>query len=345
MKTDPSFFKHVRGFLTVFLPKHKCYSPNTVKAYRDTLNVFRTFLLEEKQIAFTDIHFDQMNHELIYDFLVWLQKTRDCKAATKNHRLAALKSFFHYCGMEDPALMAIYMDIQKVTAQRVVRKSVDYMSETALKTLLEQPDPNSRCGLRDRFFMILLYDTGARIQEILDLRLKDLHFQDQPPCIYLTGKGSKTRAVPLMDKTIAHLKEYMKRFHPKGHTNQDELLFYTQIKGIQGRMSDDNVSSFLKKYAQAARQICPDVPARIHAHLFRHTRAMHLYQAGIPLSYIKDFLGHVSINTTDIYASTDISMMRAALESIGRHASEQVPKEAPIWEDNEELILKLCGLK
>ncbi len=345
MKTDPSFFKHVRGFLTVFLPKHKCYSPNTVKAYRDTLNVFRTFLLEEKQTAFTDIHFDQMNHELIYEFLVWLQKTRGCKAATKNHRLAALKSFFHYCGMEDSALMAIYMDIQKVTSQRVVRKRVDYMSEKALKTLLEQPNPNTRCGLRDRFFMILLYDTGARIQEILDLRLKDLHFQDQPPCIYLTGKGNKTRAVPLMDKTIAHLKEYMERFHPKDPQNQEAFLFYTQIKGIQGRMSDDNVSCFLKKYAETAREVCSDVPARIHAHLFRHTRAMHLYQAGIPLSYIKDFLGHVSINTTDIYASTDISMMRAALERIGRRDSEQVPKEAPVWQDNEELILKLCGLK
>jgi len=137
----------------------------------------------------------------------------------------------------------------------------------------------------------------------------------------------------------------MERFHPKDPQNQEAFLFYTQIKGIQGRMSDDNVSCFLKKYTETAREVCLDVPTRIHAHLFRHTRAMHLYQAGIPLSYIKDFLGHISINTTDIYASTDISMMRAALESIGRQGSEQVPKEAPIWENNEELILKLCGLK
>lgn len=149
------------------------------------------------------------------------------------------------------------MYIQKVTSQRVVRKSVDFMSETALKTLLEQPDPDTRCGLRDRCFMILLYDTGARIQEILDLRLKDLHFEDQSPCVYLSGKGNKTRAVPLMDKTIAHLNEYMKSFHPKGHQNQDEFLLYTLIKGIKGRMSDDNVSCFLKKYTKTAREICP----------------------------------------------------------------------------------------
>jgi integrase/recombinase XerD len=345
MKRDDSFFKHVRGFLTVYLPKNKCCSQNTVKAYRDTLNLFRKFMLEEKMIPFTSINFDMFNHEVIYEFLTWLQNTRGCEAATKNHRLAALKSFFHYCAFEDPALMAVYLDIQEVRSQKVVRNRVEYMSETALKILLEQPDPETPCGLRDRFFMILLYDTGARIQEILDLKLKDIHLNDQTPSIYLTGKGNKTRAVPLMDKTIAHLQEYMKTFHPDGDLKNDQYLFYTLIKGLKGKMSDDNVSYFLKRYAGSAHQVCSEVPLRMHAHLFRHTRAMHLYQAGIPLSYIKDFLGHVSINTTDIYASTDTSMMRAALEKIGKRDGEQASTVGPIWQDNEEMILKLCGLK
>jgi integrase/recombinase XerD len=219
------------------------------------------------------------------------------------------------------------------------------MSETALKTLLEQPNSRTRCGLRDRFFMILLYDTGARIQEILDLKLRDIHLNDQTPCIYLTGKGNKTRAVPIMDKTIAHFHEYMKTFHPNAHPKDDEHLFFTLIKGQIGKMSDDNVSCFLKRYAESAQKVCPEVPLRMHAHLFRHTRAMHLYQAGIPLSYIKDFLGHVSVNTTDIYASTDTTMMKAALEKIDRRDNDQVSKEVPIWKDDEEMILKLCGLK
>ena len=110
-------------------------------------------------------------------------------------------------------------------------------------------------------------------------------------------------------------------------------------------MSDDNVSCFLKRYAKSAHELFSEVPLRMHAHLFRHTRAMHLYQAGIPLSYIKDFLGHVSVNTTDIYASTDTSMMRAALEKINKGNDEQKPKEVPVWQGNEEMILKLCGLK
>jgi integrase/recombinase XerD len=199
-------------------------------------------------------------------------------------------------------------------------------------------------GRRDRFLMILLYDTGARIREILDLKLKDIHLNDQTPCIYLTGKGNKTRAVPLMDKTIAHLHEYMKIFHPDGYLKNDQYLFYTLIKGLKGKMSDDNVSCFLKRYAESAHQVCSEIPLRMHAHLFRHTRAMHLYQSGIPLSYIKDFLGHVSIDTTDIYASTDTSMMRAALEKINTGDDEQTSKVVPVWQDNEEMILKLCGL-
>ena len=345
MKRDDSFFKHVRGFLTVYLPKNKCYGKNTVKAYRDTINLFRKFLWEEKTISFTNISFDMIDHDVIYEFLAWLQNTRGCEAATKNHRLAALKSFFHYCAFEDPALMAIYLDIQNVRSQKVTRNRVEYMSETALKILLEQPDPDTQCGLRDRFFMILLYDTGARIQEILDLKLKDIHLNDQTPSIYLTGKGNKTRAVPLMDKTIAHLHEYLKTFHSDGDLKNDQYLFYTLIKGLKGRMSEDNVSYFLKRYAGSAHQVCSEVPLRMHAHLFRHTRAMHLYQAGIPLSYIKDFLGHVSINTTDIYASTDTSMMRAALEKIDKRDGKRASTVEPKWQDNEEMILKLCGLK
>lgn len=344
MKPANDFFRHVRGFLTVYLPKNRCYSQHTIKAYRDTINLFRKFMLQEKKIDFTKIHFDQIDHELIYEFLTWLQNNRGCKASTRNHRLAALKSFFHYCAVEDPGLMAIYLDIQKVRSQKVVRNRVEYLSPTALKILLEQPDPTTRRGMRDRFFMILLYDSGARILEILDLKLRDIHLNDQTPCIYLTGKGNKMRALPLMDKTIEHLHVYLKIFHTDEDMKNDSHLFYTQIKGCRGRMSDDNVSCFLKRYAKTAHQVCSEVPLKMHAHLFRHTRAMHLYQAGIPLSYIKDFLGHVSVNTTDIYASTDTSMMRAALEKISPNKGEHTAEE-PIWQDNEELLLKLCGLK
>jgi integrase/recombinase XerD len=263
VKKDDSFFRYVRGFLTIFLPKNKCFSQNTVKAYRDALNLFRKFLLEKKGIAFTQISFDLINHEVIYEFLVWLQDTHGCGASTQNHRLAVLKSFLRYCAFEDPALMAIYLDIQKVQPHKTPKKRVEYMSETALKVLLEQPDPDTRCGLRNRFLMILLYDTGARIQEILDLKLKDLHLKDQTPCIYLTGKGDKTRAVPVMDKTIAHLQEYLRAFHPDGDLKDDQYLFYTLIKGrcrrIMFLVSSNGMPNPPTKYARKCRYECTPI--------------------------------------------------------------------------------------
>lgn len=340
---DNFFFKYVRSFLTVYLPKNKCYSPNTIKAYRDTINLLRLFLWEKKQVPFPKITFEMINQSLVYECLEWLQSSRNCSISTRNQRLAALKSFLHYCAIQEPSLAAIYMDIQDITALRDTKKGVSYMTQNALKSILTQPDIKNRFGLRNRFIMITIYDTGGRIQEILDLKLRDIHLELDIPCIYLTGKGNKVRAVPLMKKTVLHLQQYLKVFHPTYPTNLDNYLFYTVIKEKMGAMSPDNVSVFIKKYATQAKISCPEVPDRVHAHLFRHSRAMHLYQSGIPLSYIKDFLGHVNTTTTSIYASADTTMIRDALEKAAQLGGNS--NENPIWEDNEEMILKLCGLK
>jgi integrase/recombinase XerD len=343
MKHDDRFFKYVRNFLLIYLPRNRCCSENTVKAYRDTLNLLRSFVKGQKGLPFTKITFDMLDHVLIGQFLDWLQTERKCSVSTRNHRLAALKSFFKYAAQEDASLMFAYMELGKVPVKKARGTTITYMSEKALLTLLRQPDESTHLGIRDRFFMILLYDTGARIQEALDLRLKDLHLSDSVPCVYLTGKGQKTRAVPLLKKTMQHLNLYMKHFHPETRHNNDDLLFYTVIKGKTGKMSSDNVASFLNRYGASARLDSPEVPERVHPHLFRHTRAMHLYQMGMPLSYIKDFLGHASVNTTDIYASADISMLKVALEKA--NIKGDVPQEIPAWQDNEELLLQLCGLK
>jgi integrase/recombinase XerD len=343
MKNDDRFFKFVRNFLLVYLPKNRCCSENTVKAYRDTINLLRTFILKQKGFSFTKITFDMLDFVLLGEFLDWLQTERKCSVSTRNHRLAALKSFFKYAAQEDASLMMNYIELGKVPLKKTSGTRITFMSEKALSTLFQQPDENTRLGIRDRFFMIFLYDTGARVQEVLDLRLMDLHLNDSVPCVYLTGKGQKTRAVPLLKKTIQHLNLYMKNYHSDTNHKNDDLLFYTIIKGKTGKMSPDNVASFLKRYGASARLVCQEVPERIHPHLYRHTRAMHLYQMGMPLSYIKDFLGHVSVNTTDIYASADLSMLKTALEKA--NVKNGIPQEIPAWQDNEEILLHLCGLK
>lgn len=342
-KTDATFFKLVRNFLTIYLPKNRCYSPNTVKAYRDTINLFREFLQEQKDIPFTKISFAMINHGLVYEFLEWLQVKRNCSVSTRNQRLAALKSFLHYCAIEEPTLTSIYMDVQEITVLRETKKGISYLSQKALKEILSQPDAGNRLAMRNRFLMILMYDTGGRIQEILDLKVKDFCLEFDTPLLYLTGKGNKVRAVPLMDKTIQHLVEYLRMFHPQYPQNGNDYLFYTVIRGRKQAMSPDNVSVFIKKYASQAKEHCPEIPDKAHAHLFRHSRAMHLYQSGIPLSYIKDFLGHVSATTTSIYASADTSMIKDALEKAASQGN--ATSELPIWEGDEDMILKLCGLR
>lgn len=343
MNPDDRFFRYVRSFLLIYLPKNRCCSQNTVKSYRETIHLLRTFFKQEKGLAFNKITFDHFNHVAIGEFLDWLENERGNSTATRNQRLAALKSFCKYAAQEDASLMLAYLELGKVPLKRANKPAISYLSEAALSVLLQQPDRANKRGIRDQFMMVFLYDTGARIQEVLDLRIADLHLGERIPFVHLTGKGQKTRAVPLMDRTIEHLKAYMEYYHRSIPPDRDDLLFYTIIKNNVGKMSPDTVASFLNRYGVSARPTCAEVPIRVHAHLFRHTRAMHLYQAGIPLSYIKDFLGHASVNTTDIYAAADVTMLREALERT--YTSDRATLEAPRWKDDEELLIHLCGLK
>jgi site-specific recombinase XerD len=342
MTRDDRFFRLVRDFLLIYLPKNRCDSPHTVKSYREALQLLRTYLKDERGLEWTQITFDCLDHQTVGAFLAWLEGTRRCSVATRNQRLAALKSFAKYAAQEDVSLTWAYTELSKVPAKKTPRAAIVYLSEKALASLLAQPDPKTPRGLRNNFLLILLYDTGARIQELLDLRLRDLHLQDPVPCVYLHGKGGKTRVIPLLPKTVQHLHRYLQHFH-RSHNNGDAWLFYTRMKGRMGPLSPDAVAQFLNRYGTRAREQCPDVPLRVYPHLFRHTRAMHLYQAGMPLSYIKDFLGHASVDTTDIYAATDITMLKTALEKI--RSDLDSPVDPPVWEDNEELLRQLCGLQ
>ncbi|MDD2411259.1 MAG: tyrosine-type recombinase/integrase [Candidatus Methanomethylophilaceae archaeon] len=343
MTDNKGFHQLVRSYLTIYLPRQKAYSPNTIKAYSDTINLLRVFLAEKRHVRFTDITFSILNKALICEYLDWIENERGCSTTTRNHRLAILKAFYKYAAVQHPSLMASYTEIAAIPVKRTVTAPVAYLSERALRELIATPDASKQKGMRDRFAMIFLYETGARIQELLDVRIRDLSLGNEVPFVYLTGKGRKTRAVPLQGKTISHLNKYLQLFHPLSSRKADDHLFYTVVHGIRCRMSEDNVAAFLSKYAARAKVRCPEVPERVFPHLFRHTKAMHLYQAGIPLSYIKDFLGHANVSTTDRYAFADVSMMRKALDRVSKGAGAL--EETGNWEGDEDMILRLCGLK
>ena len=239
-----------------------------------------------------------------------------------------------------------WLDVKVIPKKKDTRvREIEFFSESALKAILEQPDRNKKNGQRDLFFMILMYDTGARAQEILDLRLCNIRMDGKNPYVVITGKGAKTRNVPIMEKTCKHLKSYLHRFHIEA--NPEEYLFYIERKGIRSQMSIDNVEKFVARYGKKAQETSTDVPEHLYPHMWRHSRAMHLYRNGMPLPLVSEWLGHAKMDTTRrFYANADTTMKKEAIEKATSDFNPLFSNEYDIdWEDDEDLLKKLYGLK
>lgn len=336
--------KKLRDFFQVYLPKQKCYSENTVTSYKYAFNLFFDFLNCRKGIGMAKITIDCFSGESVAEFMEWLSGERNNSASTCNQRLMALRSFAKYNGTKDFSQLSFYAEMRAVPAKKNSPKMVDFLSESALEILLKQPNTQKASEIRNQFFMILMYDTAARCQEMLDIRIKDICFNGKTPYLYLTGKGKKTRSVPMMDATYQHLLKYLEKFHPGYKQNTNEFLFYVTTRGVRHQMSQDTVEVFMKRYGKAAKPVCPDMPDKVHPHQLRHTRAVHLYRSGMPLSILSEFLGHCSEETTRIYAYADTEMKRKAIDKATSDIA--IPEEEAIWdESDDETLRKLAGLR
>lgn len=343
---DEAFLKTVRDFLTVYLPRQRNFSNNTVRSYRTSLNLFFDYLHEKHGITLQKLSFQDFSSKNISGYIEWLQTERRNSDTSCNQRLMAIRSFVKYAAISDPSNIYVRAEVSKVPAKKCQSKIVEVFSNDALKSLLAQPDRSRKNGLRNSCFMILLYDTAARCQEVLDLRVRDLVLDGKSPYIYLTGKGNKTRTVPLTGKTVEHLRIYLKQFHPEASRNKDDLLFYTVIHGKRCKMSPDTVAAFIKKYAAQASETCPDIPLSVHPHQFRHTRAINWYRSGVPLILVSELLGHADVTTSQVYAYADTEMKRKAIEkTIGNDANGSSKNDTSRWEGDDELIKKLFGLR
>lgn len=195
------------------------------------------------------------------------------------------------------------------------------------------------------FYLILLYDSGARNSELLNLRLKDIDLTPKRGHISVMAKGNKHRIIPIMERTAEHCRKYLELYH-KSKCSQEQYLFYVIRNGQKCRMSDDNVARFLKGYGASAKKKCPEIPDRIHPHLFRHTRAMHLYRGGMPLVLLAEWLGHSQLETTLIYANADTEMKRQAIQ---KATASDNPVHSDYfssceWKNDEDIIRELYGL-
>jgi site-specific recombinase XerD len=306
-------------------------SANTVRSYRDTFVLFLRFCRDERKKEPSQLAIHDLDARLVTDFLDHLERDRRCSIPTRNQRLAAIHSFARFAQTECPETLIELQRVLLIPAKRHERREVSYLRGEEMAAILQQPGMDTQHGRRDTTLLSLLYDTGARVQELIDVKVKDVRLET-PAQIRLTGKGRKTRSVPILPRTVTLLADYLEE-HDLGRPECREWPLFRNRHG--GRLTRSGVRHILCKHAERARTEQPSLPERLSPHVLRHTKAMHLLQAGNPLVVIGNILGHVCVSTTEVYAKADMTMKRRALESVAHVAS---PPEPPSWQRDKNLI-------
>ena len=331
------FAKRLGDFLGKYLPAERGISPHTISSYRDTFVLLISYLEKLHKIRAEKLLLADLTTARIVAFLNWLQTERLSGDATRNVRLAAIHSFIRYLQYVQPDRMDQWQQILAVPLKKTEQGSVNYLSTEGMRLLLKQPDTSTKKGLRDLAFLALMYDSGARVQEVLDLTPAMVRL-DKPFTVKLAGKGGKMRVVPLMEQQLVHLKRYMERNQlTEAHNNLHPLFFNSRKE----KLTRAGANYILQEYTGKARKDdCSLIPNRISCHSLRHSKAMHLLQAGVHLVYIRDLLGHESVMTTEVYARADSRQKRNAIESAYQ---DLTPKQEPLWSNNNNLLEWLRG--
>lgn len=317
----------ITKYLSNYLPCQIEVSENTISSYCTTFKLLLKYCREHENFPSKKIEMSVFTDDLIFRFLQWLETERGASNATINQRLFAIRSFFRYAQLETPQLFLNYSKILNMPKRKTTKPSVSYIDTESIKGILYAPNGASKSGRRDLTLLCVMYDTGARVSEIVNLSVRDVRL-DNPAKIRLFGKGRKLRDVPILPKTTEMLKSYMHEHHLLKTEKYDEPLFFNRIGQ---RLTRAGVAYILQKYADGYRTVND---SQITPHILRHTKAMHLLQAGVSIVYIKDLLGHVNISTTEVYARADIEMKRKALEA----ADSISPSAVSQWQQDATLL-------
>lgn len=326
---------YLRAFLAHYLPVQRNASPNTISGYRYAFILLLRYCAQVCKTPVQHLRLEDIDAPLVLAFLEHLERERGASPQTRNHRLAALHSFFRYVQTQAPEHLPQCQRILAIPLRRLSQADPTYLSPSALAAVLAQPDPSTRKGRRDAVLLSLLYDTGARVQELIDLRVCDVHLA-APARVRLTGKGRKTRLVPLMPSTARLLARYLHEEKLDDPVHAETRLFQNQRGEPFSRWG---IRYLLRRYSEQARATCTDLPERITPHSLRHAKGMHLLQAGNPTIVIRDILGHVDIESTEVYARADLEMKRRALENAPRVAT---PRRS--WQREPDLLAWLRSL-
>lgn len=321
----------ISKFFSSYLTYERNYSQNTISSYRDTFVVLFKFMEIEKGIKLSDLSVVDLDNKTIRYFLIWLKDVQKNRSSTIINRLAAIKSFFKFLQLEDLKFFEQSQLILAIKGPKKDHRSVDYLSIEHVKLLLDQIENDTFYGRRDLALLSLMFDSGARVQEIIDLKAGAIKF-DKLPSIKLFGKGRKERIVILLHPEINQVKKYMDEINLLHQQNLNTHVFKNKWNR---QFTRAGINYILKKYAKMANQKDSTFPLNISCHSLRHSKAMALLRQGIPLIYIRDQLGHSSIKTTEIYARADSEHKRKSIES----AYIEIHKnEVPKWEINPSLL-------
>lgn len=329
---NKDFGQHLSEYFLKYISRQKGYSINTIKSYRDTFTIFLRYCNDELKIKPEKLSFEKMSKKMIEEFLVWLETNKKYSASTRNQRLAAVHAFFRYLQIESPENLSLCNYILSIPTKKVPGKSISYLTLDGIKILLAAPNMQTRVGRRDVALIALLYDSGARVQEIADLTVTDIRVL-APATVKLTGKGNKARIIPIMPQTIQLLNSYFKEY---GLLDEESTNLPVFTNRSNQKLTRAGISYILCKYVEIAKINSPKLfPKKVTPHVLRHSKSMHLLQANVNLIYIRDFLGHSSVITTERYAKADPEIKRRAIEKV---SSSILPNEKYSKKEKHELL-------
>ena len=327
MKTT-DFALYLNKYFTVYLPSVNGSTPMTIDSYRYTFILYLTFMEEEKRISADKVKISDLNYSSVSYFLGWLQDKRSNGISTRNQRQAAINSFIKYLMYEFPEYLNEYQHILGIPVKKAPQKEISYLKTDGVKLFLNQVDTRITNGLRDYVMLTLLYTSGIRVSELINIRVKDMSLHE-PYTLLVHGKGQKSRYVPLMKNIIPILQKYLIQMGYDKDSKLNEWLFKNHMKEQFARQG---INYIVKKYTIKSRKVDQTlVPADFSPHKMRHTTAMGLVDSGVDIIYIRDLLGHVSVKTTEIYAKADVAKKRKAIEAASK---DIVPEEKSQWDNN-----------
>lgn len=311
-RTDPEVLSAaVKSFLGDYLPHLRACSAHTILSYRDSLKLLLQFAAGTNRKT-TELTVEHLTPHIVTAFLDYLESKRGNGTATRNVRLTAIHSFFEYLGREHPEHLLHARRVLSVPFKRTTQRAVDYLDTDELRRVLEAVDRSTRMGQRDYLLLTVLFNTGARVQEVVSLNTADVRLIP-PASIKFLAKGRKERLCPLWPETAKLIKQFCQE---TGWTLPESRPLFCNHRG--GRLTRFGARLILLRHAERAAQSYPALARkRIHPHVLRHSTAVHLLKAGVDLSTIAHWLGHASINTTHKYLTIDMEAKRAALAAAG----------------------------